>query len=545
MPMPSTSTASSCQILALLGAVSCSGAPPAGPPDPAHLARLRSARQAELGSAEQRGRRTWFESTFGGEKLFSLLLPRAPFDLQLGIDAMLTSDRKTRFDRWGAVNDPDCVAGDASTGMLDRCADPRSTGVVGIRKFPDPAGGPPLIGVACASCHAGLDPLNPPADPNHPRWDNIDATIGNQFLQIGKLFGAHLAESDPRWQVFHTWAPGTVDTTVIENDHINNPSRITPIANLRSRPFFDLTYQGQPIRVHRMAHGGEDDAGCEVAVLRVYFNLGMCANECMIGHLANGPGGTQTEIDRAACRGRCPELVQAEQRAGDVCAFLDSARGWPLVLAPGGLAAIDWKVVARGARVFARACAGCHQDGRPLLMDVLSNDEIHPMAAIGTNSCRARTTNWMAGHIWGQFSSDQYKQRPTGGPGFYRTTPLVSIWATAPFFDNNRLGLYNDDPSVRGRLAAYDDAMEQLLYPDRRDLPGSVLRTTVAITLPTPGGPTRLPAGTPVATFASLDPRDPAAGSSCRDLFENQGHTYGSDLSDAEKHALKEFLKTR
>lgn len=153
---------------------------------------------------EQRGREIWFKSTFGGEKFFSLIMPGPPFNLRLGIDRVITSSRATRFDEWGVVNDPECAPGDASTGFLDRCADPNSAGVVGIRRFPNPLpGGPPLIGVACASCHAGLDPERPPADPNQPGWDNIHPTIGSQYLQIGKVFQAHLTPADPRWQVFH------------------------------------------------------------------------------------------------------------------------------------------------------------------------------------------------------------------------------------------------------------------------------------------------------------------------------------------------------
>jgi hypothetical protein len=30
----------------------------------------------------------------------------------------------------------------------------------------------------------------------------------------------------------------------------------------------------------------------------------------------------------------------------------------------------------------------------------------------------------------------------------------------------------------------------------------------------------------------------------CPDLIENEGHTFGSDLSTADKYALREFLKT-
>lgn len=490
------------------------------------------------------GRDIWFKSTFGGERFFSLILPNPPFNLRLAFDQMLTWPRDTRFDEYGVINDPECMPGDASTNYYDRCDDPESTGVIGVRKFPNPSGGAPLIGATCAACHAGFDPVNPPSNPNHPKAENIHPTVGNQYVQIGKIFNGHLSPHDPRYQIFSSWAPGTVDTTLLENDYINNPGMITPIWAVPDRPYFDVTINGEPARVHRNGQGGEDDIGCEQAALRVYFNIGMCAAECMIGHLANGPGGSQTPIDLGQCRSVCPDLLQAEESVGKLCAFLDTPRSPRLVKAPGGSSLIDWKVVGKGRKVFFRACESCHSDGdRSVKRNVLSNDLIHPFSEIGTNSCRARTTNWMAGHIWAAFSSDQYKERPTGGPGFYRNMPLVGIWATAPFFHNNRLGHNNSDPSVAGRIAAYEDAMHLLLNPDVRDEPGSIQRTNAVVLLPTSSGVMTLPVGTPIAGFASIDPNSGA--NLCPDFIENQGHYFGTELSDEEKHALTEFLKTR
>ena len=486
----------------------------------------------------QHGKDVWFKSTFGGEKFFSQILPAPPFNLSLGLDAALTSPRDTRFTNWGLINDPDCTQGDASTGYLDRCADPESAGVIGVRKKIALVNGAPqvLIGVACAACHAGLDPANPPADPNHPAWANIHATTGNQYIQIGKLFGAHLSPHDPRKQVFDTWAPGTVDTTAIESDGINNPGIITQFFNTPERPYFDLTDNGLAINVHRGGQGGEDDAGCEKAALRVYFNIGMCAAECMVPHLANGPGGTQTPIDDAECSAACPDYLDAKAAVADECAFMatNTAPALPASYIDRGKANL-------GREVFRKNCAQCHSNGEKLQDDtILSDDLIHPMADIGTNSCRARTTNWTAGHIWAQFSSDQYKARPTGGPGFYRDMPLTAVWATAPFFHNNRLGSYNGDPSIEGRLAAYYDAMDQLLNPWKRNLLGSIQVTSDWIQL----GALQLPAGTPVALFANADPANPL-NNRCPDLVENQGHYYGALLSDHDKQALIEFLKTK
>jgi hypothetical protein len=513
---------------------------------------------ATLSPGQQAGRDTWVKATFGGHKFFSLILPGPPFNLTLGFDTILTSDRNTRFDTFGVVNDPDCAQGDASSGFLDKCADDAqiasydgaSAGIVGVRKFLNPLRGRPgqppvIVGVSCAGCHAGLDAQNAPDDPNHPAWSNIHLTTGNQYLAIGKIFGAHLSTHDPRYQVFHTWAPGTVDTTAIENDHVNNPGTVTQFFNLGQRPFFDLTENGAPITVHRAGQGGEDDAGCVAAALRVYFNIGMCAAECMVGHLANGPGGSQTPIDQAQCAQACPDFVQAQARVVDMCDFMTTTKPPSLRNANAGgnvtgdnFITNDKHVLKRGAEVFAGACASCHNG------PVLSDDLIHPAGDIGTNSCRSKTTNWTAGHIWAQFSSDQYKQRPTGGPGFYRDIPLLGAWATAPFFHNNRLGIYNQDPSVAGRVAAYEEAMYELLNPLARDYLGSIQRTTDWIQVPTPIGNVTLPAGTPVALFANLDPTNPL-NNLCPDLVENQGHTFGWWLSPDDKYALTEWLKTR
>jgi mono/diheme cytochrome c family protein len=498
-----------------------------------------------LSPALKHGRDVWFNETFGGEKFFSLIVTGPPFNLPIALDAALTSPRDTRFNEWGLLNDPDCTQGDATTGYLDRCADPASAGVVGVRKkvVQTPTGPRVLIGVSCASCHAGLDPANPPADPNHPSWDNIHPTVGNQYINIARIFSAHLSPNDPRYQVFNSWAHGTVDTTAIESDHINNPGIITQFFQVPDRPFFDLHDEGTPIHVHRGGQGGEDDAGCQKAALRVYFNIGMCAAECMVGHLANGPGGTQTEIDDTECSAACPEYVRAKSEVGGMCAFMASTRTPKLADAPGGEAQINTSVLDRGKQVFKAACASCHSNGQPGSHDVLSNDLVAPWPVVGTNRCRSLTTNWKEGQIWGQFSSDEYKARPGGGPGFYRNVPLLGIWATAPFFHNNRLGGYNGDPTVAGRLAAYEDAMDQLLNPGHRNIPGSMITTTAPVYIPNGDGTfTILPAGIPVNAIASKGYCDnPLLG----DYFENQGHYFGAGLSASDKYALKEYLKTK
>jgi hypothetical protein len=132
----------------------------------------------------------------------------------------------------------------------------------------------------------------------------------------------------------------------------------------------------------------------------------------------------------------------------------------------------------------------------------LSTDYRIPVSYVGTNSCRALATNAITGNMWEDFASTDYRDMPSvgpipyfnpylgenggmdrftprhrtadgvppggGGPGFYRVPSLVSIWATAPFLHNNSLGKFNNDPSIRGRLEAFDDAIRKLLWPAQR-----------------------------------------------------------------------------
>jgi mono/diheme cytochrome c family protein len=548
-------------------------------------------------AALQHGQNVWLKATFGGEIFFSLLLPQPPFNLPLGIPNVLFTPRSQRFTQWGVINDPGCELGTDPLG-LDVCtpdvdpSDPDApyegepSGVVGIRKFPNPVfvktnpvsptNFPYIFGVACAGCHAGFEPTDPPADPNHPTWNNISLTIGNQFLRAGGIFDANLADADPRWQVFNTWAPGTVDTTAIENDGINNNGIITQFFDFPDRPFFpvhsslvDLTMygDGNPPTAHRAGQGGEDDVGCQLAATRVYFNIGMCALQCMLPHLGTNPPSTQTPISLSECASLCapgsnpppyqqlPYFAQQQADSVDECAFFMNAKMTPvphLEDAPGGRGYIDRSVVRKGARVFREYCAGCHSNGErvPDRHNVYSDDLLHeasgyqpfigePPGEIGTNKCRSLTTNWSDGHIWAEFSSDFKREL---GPGFYRDVPLLAIWATAPFLHNNRLGDEAAGPDVASRVAAFEKSYDLLVNPFKRDQLGSIQRTTVPITLTVGGIQITLPAGTPVDLFANLDPQTLTLR--CPDLVENGGHYFGALLCDRDKYALREFLKT-
>jgi hypothetical protein len=184
----------------------------------------------------------------------------------------------------------------------------------------------------------------------------------------------------------------------------------------------------------------------------------------------------------------------------------------------------------QGRIVFEATCQGCH-DNHGQLRRVLSNDTVIPLVADPpntTNACRALTTNWQNGHIWGEFSSEVYKLRVAAGDKGYRVMPLGGIWATEPFLQS--IGDWAPATATpQERAEYYRAAMWELLKCERTP---KINRLFVAL------GP--FPAGTPLTDVFSRDPNTGAL--LCDDAIENRGHHYGSELPETDKEALIYWL---
>jgi hypothetical protein len=112
-----------------------------------------------------------------------------------------------------------------------------------------------------------------------------------------------------------------------------------------------------------------------------------------------------------------------------------------------------------------------------------------------------------------------------GPRSLYRTQTLVSIWATAPYLHSNSVGTYTGDPTIAGRMIAFQDGMTKLLWPERRACIGSI-KTTEHCSVPEAFGGLEallpgiadkpgvkkdlltIPAGTPIDLFANVHPKD-------------------------------------
>lgn len=462
----------------------------------------------------ERGRKNWFNNMYDGWKFIDILSvhPDPTKRVSLGFAKVVETPRAQRFQTWGTINDPDCRAN--PQGGPDLCKDPEATGVIGIRKVVG-ANGKVSYGISCASCHAGFNPLLPPRDPNEATWSNIHPTIGNQFLDSGKIFSANMDPQDVRRLMLAAWPKGTADTTLLFNDGIMNPGTITAFWNVPHRPTFDV---GMGERKNRGGQGGEDDVGSDLAALRVYTNIGVCFNECVGAR----PG---LPIDVNQCRRDC-KAFPPQNEIDDLVAFMRSTKS-PKYPRNSALDPIDY---VRGQKVFSKNCASCH-GGSSL---VLSNDEVIPLKADPantTNACRSLANNWETGQLWSQFSSQLYKDRVTAGDRGYRVMPLAGIWSTAPFLHNQAIG-YAPSPtaSVEERGKAFEVSMLELLSKDRTP---KINVTPMAV------GP--YPAGTPLAYIFN---RDAATGVvRCDDIVENRGHHYGADLSAVDKRNLIHWLK--
>ncbi|MEO7597913.1 MAG: hypothetical protein ABIV50_03205 [Opitutus sp.] len=466
------------------------------------------------------------------------------------------------------------------------------------------------------------------------------------------------------WEMLKAQPPGTSDTSRIATDNLNNPSAINPIFLLGQRlaaghdetitsaetlklPRVNVDAGTHQAKVPMVLKDGADSVGVPGATLRVYVNIGMFSQHWLQQHNALIGLTAQKPFEVSTAQKNSAYWLATQEKFSNIAKFFMRLQPVRLADAPGGKAYLtsDPAILKQGAIAFAENCATCHSSKQPpegaeadvWFTDAVLKDDFrdgnffaderrYPVSKIKTNAARAFGTNAKEGHIWHNFSSDTYKKlpaaepievynpytdkmenfaSPSGGPGYYRTASLISLWTSAPFLHNNALGKFTGDPSVAGRMEAFNDAAEKLLWPEKRLGKDSIWRTSRECNLqiqvaamPTalrvllkphadPDGYFRLgpvPEGTPVNLLANLDPDtdknqlvaiclkikgtlarikaahlDPAAArelmkkeiapalfaaSKCPDLIEDRGHLFGTKLADDDKRALIEYLKT-
>jgi hypothetical protein len=540
----------------------------------------------ELTPDEIEGRNTWVMWTGGNERFWDLMAQRA-FGLMDFLKVIDSRRRDNRFQDLGLINEPGFRAPDkpdqyglyidvpvtADPAGVDPAVYGRSTGVIGLRLFPNPNFDesarrswdadryyrdptyyqnpalvrPYRVGMTCGICHVAFHPLYPPADVTRPEWRHLSGTLGNQYFRTLGVFGHDLASNDLFYQLLRASRPGALDTSILATDHNNNPNIINSIYQVGPRlsvaveervagGALGITADGGPRRrVPHVLVDGADSVGVQAALNRVFVNIGTYSEEWLRDHNPIVGVRPPRPFRIALAQKNSVYWQVTERRNLKVARYLARASG-PMRLAdaPGGQGYLttDTRVLDRGRIVFAENCMACHSSKRPadgverrpenfaswarsdaflawaraevmkpdfLDDNYLSTDARYPVTLLQTNAARALQDNAIAGGIWEEFSSVDYKETPSvgeidaydpfagttykfrmpaGGPGFYRVPTLVAIWAGAPFLHNNALGEYTGDPSVEGRLKAFDDAITKMFWEDRRPGVASITRLT-------------------------------------------------------------------
>jgi hypothetical protein len=269
---------------------------------------------------------------------------------------------------------------------------------------------PYRVGMSCAFCHVGPSPINPPDDPENPKWANLSSNPGAQYFWVNRIFFWNTQPRGPNnapapnegnflYQLFHTNPPGSLDTSLVSTDYMNNPRTMNAVYSVIDRLRISLKtgaekltggerdnkqFQDFPLtaalsqfwdpvggttHTMRVLKDGADSVGPLGALNRVYLNIGLFSEEWLL-HFRPFIGGQKISPIKISDAQKQSVYWQAtEDRTADMAVFfLVTARPDRLRDFPEGktiLGTLDPDKVRRGQIVFAENCAACHSSNVP------------------------------------------------------------------------------------------------------------------------------------------------------------------------------------
>jgi hypothetical protein len=353
-----------------------------------------------------------------------------------------TGPDPNRYGLWLDVRDPKCPPDPfadadkykgAQVGARGRTVPVGSyygepSGVVGLRLFPNPDFDedarkkwdseryyrdesyyfsrdlvrPYRVGMTCAFCHVGPNPVRPPADPENPAWANLSSNVGAQFFWWDRVFDWRglSNESSFFYQALHTSLPGTLDTSLVSTDNINNPRTMNAVyllgprmglakrwgketlsgGSLDNKQFNEFVPASDPLAqfftppsttwTPRVLKDGSDSVGALGALNRVYLNIGLFSEEWLLHFRPLIGGQAITPIKIADARKNSVYWQATERQTPYMAAFfLASTDPHYLKDAPNGPKFLTEPAdsLNRGKTVFADRCARCHSSKLPEL----------------------------------------------------------------------------------------------------------------------------------------------------------------------------------
>jgi len=333
-----------------------------------------------------------------------------------------------------------------------------ATGIVGLRLFPNPDFDqaaqknwdpvryytdssyynskdlvrPYRVGMSCGFCHVGPNPVRPPSDPNNPKWENLSSNVGAQYFWTDRIFFWNADEQNFAFQIFHTFRPGTLDTSFVSTDNINNPRTMNAVYQLGPRlleakrwgketlagggvnnrqindylhdsPLDTLFQAPDTVWTPRVLKDGSDSVGVMGALNRVYLNIGTFSEEWLLHFNALVGGKPISPIEISVARKNSAYFVATEaQTFATAEFFLKTTAPHHLTDAPGGEKYLtkDQALLNRGKLVFAENCARCHSSKLP------------PNAAgLDPNGCAGKDYLTCWDKYWAWTQTDDFKKQ--------------------------------------------------------------------------------------------------------------------------------------
>jgi hypothetical protein len=397
------------------------------------------------------------------------------------------------------------------------------TGIVGLRLFPNPdfdqaAAGqwnaerfyndpdyylskdlvrPYRVGMSCGFCHVGPNPEKPPANPEAPQWENLSSTVGAQYFWVDRLFAWNADQSTFFFQTLHTARPGSLDTSLVSSDNINNPRTMNAVYNLSARleaakrwgrerlgpdnaankQFNDFVSQGpltqffqapDTVWTPHVLKDGADSVGALGALNRVYLNIGLFSEEWLrhFNPILGGKPVTPIAITTARANSSFWEATEA-QTPNMALFLLKASYPHKLKNAPGGAAYLEGApATEQGKRVFADNCAACHSSKVPE-----RPARANPATCIGPDylNCWSQYWEWTRTDEFrqkmrqivsaGDFLDNNYLSNDMRVPVTLLQTnacsPLATNALAGNIWDNFSSASYKELPSV-GTITVYD-----------------------------------------------------------------------------------------
>ena len=186
---------------------------------------------------------------------------------------------------------------------------------------------------------------------------------------------------------------------------------------------------------------------------------------------------------------------------------------------------VDVQKVKAGEAVFRDQCAKCHGTyGERWTYP----NKVIPLAEIGTDPKRYENIGLKFGETYNAswFAQEGTKGKPVKQTVGYQAPPLDGIWATAPYFHNSSVPTLDGVLNSRVRPKVFTRSFRTGAEDYDPIRVGWKVREVTA----------------PAETLPGIERRK--VYDTTRPGRKNTGHTYGDDLSDAERVAVIEYLKT-